>query len=98
MLVDPALLGVATATETAGTATMAAGIAAAAPAISGVMPPGSDSVSVRASVALNARGAATSAILAEFIAMRQLFAGAVGSSGATYSTVETINAVNAAIG
>jgi hypothetical protein len=98
MLVDPALLGVAASTETSGTATMAAASAAAAPAISGVMPPGIDTVSVRASVALNARGAETSAILAEYIAMRSLFAGAIASSGATYSTVEATNAASAALG
>ena len=98
MLVDPALLGVATTTETAGAATMASAGAAASPAISGVMPPGTDSVSVRAAVVLNARGAETTAILADYIAMRGLFAGAIGSSGATYSTVEGINAATAALG
>jgi PE family len=98
MLVDPALLGVAASTETAGTATMAAASSAAAPAISGVMPPGSDSVSVRAAATLVARGAETSAILAEYIAMRGMFAGAIGSSGATYSTVEATNAATAALG
>jgi PE family len=98
MLVDPALLGVAASTETAGTASMAAASAAAAPAIAGVMPPGSDSVSVRAATALDARGAETSAILAEYIAMRGMFAGAIGSSGATYSAVEGINAATNALG
>jgi hypothetical protein len=98
MLVDPALLGVAASTETAGTAAMASASAAAAPAISGILPPGIDSVSVRAAEVLNARGAETTAILAEYIAMRGLFAGAIGSSGATYSTVEATNAATAALG
>ena len=98
MLVDPALLGVAASAEGAGTAAMASASAAAAPAISGVMPPGIDSVSVRAAAVLNARGAETTAILADYIAMRGLFAGAVSSSGATYSTVEGINAATAALG
>ena len=98
MLVDPALLGVAASTETAGTASMAAASTAGAPAISGVMPPGTDSVSVRAAAALNARGAETSAILADYIAMRGMFAGAIGSSGATYSAVEGINASTNALG
>lgn len=98
MLVDPALLGVAASTETAGAATMASASAAAAPAISGVLPPGCDSVSVRAAAVLNARGAETTGILADYIAMRGLFAGAIGSSGATYSAVEGINAATAALG
>lgn len=98
MLVDPALLGVATSTESAGTATMAAASAAAAPAITGVVPPGTDSVSVRAAAAMMARGAETTAILADYTAMRGLFAGAIGSSSATYSTVEAINAATGALG
>jgi PE family len=98
MLVDPALLGVAASSETAGTAAMGAASAAAAPAISGVVPPGADSVSVRASAALVARGAETTAILAQYVTMRGLFAGAIASSGGTYSAVETINASTAALG
>ncbi len=98
MLVDPAMLGVAASTESAGTATMASASVAAAPAISGVLPPGADSVSVRAAAVLNARGAEMTGILADYIAMRGLFAGAIGSSGATYSTVEGINSLNAALG
>jgi hypothetical protein len=98
MLVDPALLGVAASSETAGTAAMGAASAAAAPAISGVLPPGSDSVSVRAAAGLMARGGATTAILAEYVTMRGLFAGAIGSSGGTYSAVEAINASTAALG
>ncbi|MFZ0835096.1 MAG: PE family protein [Mycobacterium sp.] len=98
MLVDPALLGAAASTETAGAATMASASAAASPAIGGVMPAGVDSVSVRAAAVLNARGAETIAILADYVAMRGLFAGAIGSSGATYSTVEGINAVTGALG
>ncbi len=98
MLVDPAMLGAAASAETAGTATMAAASAAAAPAISAVLPPGVDSVSMRAAAVLNARGAETTGILADYIAMRGLFAGAIDSSGATYSAVETINATTAALG
>ena len=81
--VDPAILGAA-ASETGGAATMAAAAAAAAATISAVMPPGADDVSVRAAAALIARGAATTGILAEYIAMREMFAGAIGTSGATY--------------
>jgi hypothetical protein len=98
MLVDPALLGVAASAETAGTAAMASASAAAAPAISAVLPPGIDSVSVRAAAVLNARGGETTAILADYVAMRGLFAGAIGSNGGTYDAVETINATTAALG
>jgi hypothetical protein len=65
---------------------------AAGPLTTAIIPPGADDVSVRAAVALNARGAATTAILAEYIAMREMFAGAIGSSGASYTAVEGINA------
>jgi hypothetical protein len=98
MLVDPALLGAAASSETAGTAAMTSAGAAAAPAISAVLPAGADSVSVRAAAALSTRGAATSAILAEYVAMRELFAGAVGSSSVTYSAVEAINGATLAVG
>jgi hypothetical protein len=97
MLVDPELLGVAAASEATGAATMASATAAAAPVISAVLPPGTDSVSVRAAAVLNARGAETIGILAEYVGMRGLFSGAIGTSGVTYSTVEGINSINAAL-
>ena len=96
--VDPAILAAAASSETGGAATMAGATSAAAGPISAIVPPGADDVSVRAAAALVARGAATSGILAEYIAMRELFAGAIGTSGATYSAVEGINAVTTAIG
>ena len=55
-------------------------------------------MSVRAAAALIARSAATTGILAEYIAMRELFAGAIGSNGATYTAVEAINAAATTIG
>ena len=55
-------------------------------------------MSVRAAAALIARSAATTGILAEYVAMRELFAGAIGTSGATYTAVETINTAAATIG
>ena len=72
--------------------------ATAAATTSAVIPPGADDVSVRAAAALIARSAATTGILAEYIAMRELFAGAIGSSGATYTAVEAINTAAATIG
>ncbi|MCG5433044.1 PE domain-containing protein [Mycobacterium sp. MYCO198283] len=97
ILVDSPALAAAAGKESAGAATMAAAAAAAAPAISAVLPAGADTASAMAAAALNARGAATTGILTEYVAMRELFAGAVGSSGATYSAVEGISAATAAI-
>ncbi|RDH80271.1 PE domain-containing protein [Mycolicibacterium moriokaense] len=94
--IDPAVLAAAASSETGGTATMAGATAAAAPTCA-VVPPGADDVSVRAAAALCARGAATTGILAEYIAMRGLFAGAIGTSGATYEAVEGINQVTSAL-
>ncbi len=96
--IDPAILAAAASSEAGGTATMAGATAAAAGPTCAVLPPGADDVSVRAAAALCARGAATSGILAEYIGMRGLFAGAIGSSGATYETVEAINLATATIG
>jgi PE family len=96
--VDPAILAAAASSETGGAATMAGAAAAAAEPTCAVMPPGADDVSVRAAAALCARGAATSGILAEYIAMRELFAGAIGTSAATYTAVEGINAATMAAG
>ena len=96
--IDPAILAAAASAETGGAATMAGATAAAAGPTSAVVPPGADDVSIRAAAALVARGAATSGILAEYVAMRELFAGAIGTSGATYTAVETINVASTTIG
>ena len=95
--IDPAILAAAASSETGGTATMAGATAGAAGPTCAVMPPGADDVSVRAAAALCARGAATSGILAEYIAMRGLFAGAIGTSGVTYETVEGVNQITSAL-
>ena len=95
--IDPAILAAAASAETGGAATMA-GATAAAGATSAVVPPGADDVWIRAAAALVARGAATSGILAEYVAMRELFAGAIGTSGATYTAVEAINVASTTIG
>jgi PE family len=96
--IDPAILAAAASSETGGAATMAGATVAAAGPISAVVPPGADDVSIRAAAALVARGAATSGILAEYVAMRELFAGAIGTSGATYTAVEAINVASTTIG
>src|SRR5690349_6311020 len=96
--VDPAILATAATEESGGAAAMAAAAAAAAGPTSAVIPPGADDVSVRAAAALVACSAATTGILAEYIAMREMFAGAVGYSGATYTAVEAHNTAAATIG
>ncbi len=96
--IDPAILAAAASSEAGGTATMAGAAAGAAGPTCAVMAPGADDVSVRASVALCARGAATSGILAQYIAMRGMFAGAIGTSGGTYTEVEAINVLTGTIG
>ncbi|MFY9917981.1 MAG: PE domain-containing protein [Mycobacterium sp.] len=95
--IDPAILAAAASSEVGGTATMAGATAGAAGPTCAVVPPGADDVSVRAAAALCARGAATSGILAEYIAMRGLFAGAIGTSGTTYEAVEGINQITSAL-
>ena len=96
--VDPAILAAAATSESGGAATLAAAAATAAGTTSAVIPPGADEVSVRAAAALVGRSAATTGILAEYIAMREMFAGTIGSNGATYSAVEAINTAAATIG
>jgi hypothetical protein len=97
MNIDPAILAAAATSETGGTATMTGAAAGATGPTCAVVPPGADDVSVRAAAALCARGAATSGILAEYIAMRGMFAGAIGTSGVTYDAVEGINQATALI-
>lgn len=96
--VDPAILAAQAASESGGVAAMTGAAAAASGPTCAVVAPGADDVSVRACTVLNGRGAATTAIVAEYIAMRELFAGVVGTSGATYSAVEAINTTAATIG
>ena len=96
--IDPAILAAAASAEAGGTATMAGATAGAAGPTCAVLPPGADDVSVRAAAALCARGAATSGILAEYIAMRGMFAGAIATGGGTYTEVEAINVLTGTIG
>jgi hypothetical protein len=95
--VDPALLGMSAGVENAGAASMAAAAGAAAPEIIAVLPPGADAVSAAAAAALNARGAATTAAMSEFIAMRGLFADTMGVSGVSYAATETANTIASTI-
>jgi hypothetical protein len=88
--VDPALLGTSAAAETAGASTMAGAMSGAGPEICSVLPPGADGASVAAAAGFNARGAATEAMMAELVAMRELFATTVGVNGVSYAAVDAV--------
>jgi hypothetical protein len=88
--VDTALLGMSSAVETASTAAMSGVSAGVAPMITTVLPPGADVPSATAAAALNARGAATLAMLAELTAVRSLFASAIAVNGVSYAAVDAV--------
>ncbi|MCC9184353.1 MULTISPECIES: PE domain-containing protein [Mycolicibacterium] len=88
--VDPALIAAQAAFESAGTASMGGATAAAAPIVA-VLPPGADGASAALAAAANARGAATQAMMAEFMAVRQMRAGTIAVNGSSYTAVETVS-------
>ena len=88
--VDPAMLAASAGVENAGAASMAGAMASAAPLVCSVVPPGGDAVSAAAAVGLNARGAATEAMMAQLITMRALFADTIGVNGVSYAATDTI--------
>jgi hypothetical protein len=87
--VDPALLGASAGVESAGAASMSAAMGAAAPLVCGVLPPGGDVPSMTAAEALNARGAATEAMMTELSGMRALFGDTIGVNGVSYAAVDS---------
>jgi PE family len=95
--VDPALLGMSAAVETAGAGSMAGASGAAAPEITAVLPPGADGASVAAAEGLNARGAATVGLMADLTTVRSLFADTIGVNGVSYAAVDAINQATLAI-
>ncbi|WP_094287343.1 PE domain-containing protein [Mycobacterium lehmannii] len=88
--IDPALLGMLSAAESAGAATMAAGASGAAAPMTAVLPPGSDPASMAAASALNARGAAAVAALTQLTMTRAMFANTVGVNGATSAAMDVV--------
>jgi len=97
ILVNPALLGMSAAVETAGTSAMAGAAGGAAPTITAVMPPGADGASVAASAGLNARGAAAMALMANLTAVRGMFATNVGVNGVSYAAMDAVNEASLAL-
>jgi hypothetical protein len=88
--VDPAMLAASAGVENAGAASMAGAMASAAPLVCSVMPPGGDTVSAAAAAGLNARGAATTGMMSELVAMRALFGDTIGVNGVSYAATDTI--------
>lgn len=88
--VDPALLAASAGVENAGAASMAGSMAGAGPVISSVLPMGADTVSAAAAAALNARGAATEAMMTQLTAMRALFGDTIAANGVASTAVDTV--------
>jgi hypothetical protein len=88
--VDPAMLAASAGVESAGAASMAAAMGSAGPLVCSVLPPGGDMPSAAAAAGLNARGAATEAMMAQLVGMRALFGDTIGVNGASYAATDTI--------
>ena len=95
--VNPAVLALSSAVETAGAASMAGAALGAAPTMTTVLPPGADAASAAAAAGLNARGAAALGVLADLTAVRALFADTVGVNGVSYAAADAINQASLAI-
>ena len=89
--VSAALLGTSSAVESAGVATMAGADGVAAPLTCAVVPPSLDPAGVALAAALNARGAATQAMMADLMAARSLFAATIGVNGVSYTASDVIS-------
>lgn len=89
--VSTPLLAASGAMEAAGTAVMAGADGAAAAVTCTVLPPSLDAAGVALAAALNARGAAMQALMAELTGNRGLFAGAITVSGVSYAATDAIS-------
>ena len=88
--VSAPLLAMSGATETGGAATMAGADAAVAPVTCAVLPPSLDPAGVALAAALNARGAAVQALMAQLTTNRELFASAISVNGLSYTATDVI--------
>jgi PE family len=89
--IDAPLVATAAAVETAGSATMAGTTAGAAAPMCGVVGPGVEDASIEAALGFAARGAETSALMAQLTTVRALFAGTMASSGLAYTATDALN-------
>jgi hypothetical protein len=83
-------LAMQAATESAGVATMAGADGAAAALTCAVLPPSIDDCGVALAAAVNARGAATQAMMAQLMAARAAYAATVGVSGVSYTATDVV--------
>lgn len=93
--VDTATVGVSAATETGIGAGLAAAASAALGAINAATPMGADLDSVEFAAALNAAGAAYTAVISEHVIARNEFAVSQGVASVTYLVTDAIS--NAAL-
>lgn len=93
--VDTAAIGASAATETGIGAGLAVAASAVAEAINAVTPMGADLDSIEFAAALNAAGAAYTAVISEHVIVRNEFAGSQGVASATYLVTDAIS--NAAL-
>ena len=91
MLVNAPLLAAQAAAEAAGSGTMAGVMGGAAGPVTAIAPPSADDIGSALSAGFAARGAETSAMLAQLVMVRGLFASTVAASGAAYTAMDGIN-------
>lgn len=89
--IDAPLVATAAAVETAGAGTMAGTSAGAAAPMSAVVGPGLEDASIEAAAGFAARGAETSAVMAQLTMVRSLFAATMASSGLAYEATDALN-------
>src|ERR1700709_1774516 len=97
MLINSPLLAMSSATENAGAATMGGTMAGAAGPVTAIVPPGAEDASALAAAAFAARGAETTAVLAQLTSVRGLFAATMASSGVAYAAMDAINEATLAL-
>jgi hypothetical protein len=85
------MVATASAVETAGAGTMLGTTAGATEPVCGVLPPGADDASIGAGTAFAARGAETTALMAQLTLVRNLFAATMASSGVAYEATDALN-------
>lgn len=97
IMVNSPLLAASAAFEEGGAATMGGTMAGAAVPVSAILPPGSEDASAAVSAGFAARGAETSAMVAQLAVIRQLFSSTMAAGGAAYAATEVVNEATLAI-
>jgi hypothetical protein len=89
--VDGPAVATSAAQETAGAGVMLGTTAGATEPICGVIPPGADDASIGAGTGFAARGAETTALMAQLTMVRDLFAATMASSGVAYTATDALS-------